>query len=1015
MLERLEDRSLLAGFNFTDFADSTPLTLLGDAAITADQRLRLTPAAGGQEGAAWYTLEKQFVGFEFSTAFQFQLADNYDAIPGGSDGFVFLIQNYAPSFLSGGGGTLGYYRMPNSLAIEFDTFQNSEVSDPSGSHISVHTNGTGPNDWSESLSLGSYNTNPIMDDAQVHTAKITYAQGTLSIYLDNLTTPVLAINVNLAEQLDLDAGRAWIGFTGTTGGGYQTHDVLNWSFASTIPATILNIDDASVIEGNAGTANLVFNVTRSGDLAAAANVNWNTQNGSATAASGDYVARSGQLTFAPNEPTQTITIAINGDSTIEAHESLSIVLSGATGAAILDGKGMGTILTDDTSVAISDATAAEGGSSLKNLGRFVADGSGGLATPNGSTFGPDGNGDGVQDLYVTSRDADAILRYDGVTGSFISTFVPSGSGGLDFPTCLVFSPNGHLFVSSETLGMVFEYDGSGAFLGVPVSGLTHGATPPAYSLAFGPDGNLYIANSGADEVLRFDGTNLTTFVSPGSGGLDRPRRAVFGPDGNLYVASTDTRQVLRFNGQTGAFMSVFATNALPGTGPAWLEFGTDGYMYTSSRNDSTAAPTSILRYNAATGAFVDALDLGRDGWSFTLGADNMVYNSSNSAGSFIDRLGPSSWAPFTVSLVTPSAAPVTVTYSTANGSAIAGSDYQASSGTITFVPGETSHTILVQSLDDSLVETSETFVVNLSSPIGAVIADGQGVGTIVDNDSPPTKFYVANDGSPDRTFEYTASGSSVENYTVATGNTAPRGAASNLAGDKVWVVDANRNVYVYNANGGSLGQWSLGDFNNSAQLEGISVSGNDVWIVDAKSDKVYRYTGAASRLSGSQSAASSFSLNSANKDASDLVTDGASIWILNNTSSTDKVFKYTVGGSLLGSWTITSGGGSPTGITIDPSNATMDMWIVDSGSDKVYRLAGARTTTSGSVAAGELFALASTNTNPQGIADPPVAAMGGTTPTLSPSSDSSFEAALLAVVTEFDDLLLLGGKKRKYR
>jgi hypothetical protein len=38
-----------------------------------------------------------------------------------------------------------------------------------------------------------------------------------------------------------------------------------------------------------------------------------------------------------------------------------------------------------------------------------------------------------------------------------------------------------------------------------------------------------------------------------------------------------------------------------------------------------------------------------------------------------------------------------------------------------------------------------------------------------------------------------------------------------------------------------------------------------------------------------------------------LVTDGASIWVLNNTSSTDKVFKYTIGGSLQGSWTILSG------------------------------------------------------------------------------------------------------------
>ena len=54
-----------------------------------------------------------------------------------------------------------------------------------------------------------------------------------------------------------------------------------------------------------------------------------------------------------------------------------------------------------------------------------------------------------------------------------------------------------------------------------------------------------------------------------------------------------------------------------------------------------------------------------------------------------------------------------------------------------------------------------------------------------------------------------------------------------------------------------------------------------------------------------------------------------------NDSTTDEVFKYTVGGSLVGSWTISGGGGSPTGITLDPSNPA-HLWIVDSGTDRVY-------------------------------------------------------------------------------
>jgi hypothetical protein len=232
-----------------------------------------------------------------------------------------------------------------------------------------------------------------------------------------------------------------------------------------------------------------------------------------------------------------------------------------------------------------------------------------------------------------------------------------------------------------------------------------------------------------------------------------------------------------------------------------------------------------------------------------------------------------------------------------------------------------------------------------------------------------TKFFVVDDGSANLTYEYDAAGATIENYALNTGNTAPRGAASTAAGDRVWVVDANRNVYVYDTGGGLLGSWTAGSMSTNATPEGIATNGTDIWIVDAKSDKVFKYAGAASRLSGSQNAASSFNLNNGNASPKDIVTDGASLWIVNG-SSTDKVFKYTVAGSLLGSWTIDSANSSPTGITIDPANVS-DIWIVDSGTDRVYRYDGAATRTAGAQSAASSFALAAGNTNPQGIADPP--------------------------------------------
>ena len=92
-------------------------------------------------------------------------------------------------------------------------------------------------------------------------------------------------------------------------------------------------------------------------------------------------------------------------------------------------------------------------------------------------------------------------------------------------------------------------------------------------------------------------------------------------------------------------------------------------------------------------------------------------------------------ASFTVTLSPASSQPVTVSYSTANGSAAAGSDYQSASGTVTFAAGQTAKTISVLVNGDRTGELNETFLVNVGLAAGnAVIGDAQGVGTIVDDE-----------------------------------------------------------------------------------------------------------------------------------------------------------------------------------------------------------------------------------------------------------------------------------------
>jgi FG-GAP-like repeat/Calx-beta domain len=91
-------------------------------------------------------------------------------------------------------------------------------------------------------------------------------------------------------------------------------------------------------------------------------------------------------------------------------------------------------------------------------------------------------------------------------------------------------------------------------------------------------------------------------------------------------------------------------------------------------------------------------------------------------------------ATFAVTLSAASPDTITVAYAAANGTATADSDYQATSGTLTIPAGQSSGSITILVNGDRLAEPNETFVVNLSNATNATIADGHGVGTILDDE-----------------------------------------------------------------------------------------------------------------------------------------------------------------------------------------------------------------------------------------------------------------------------------------
>src|SRR5215467_3012092 len=92
-------------------------------------------------------------------------------------------------------------------------------------------------------------------------------------------------------------------------------------------------------------------------------------------------------------------------------------------------------------------------------------------------------------------------------------------------------------------------------------------------------------------------------------------------------------------------------------------------------------------------------------------------------------------AVFAVTLTGATALPTIVSFTTADGTATAGSDYTASSGTLGFAPGTTAQEITVAVLGDTVAEPTETFTVDLSAPLNATIADPEGIGAILDDDT----------------------------------------------------------------------------------------------------------------------------------------------------------------------------------------------------------------------------------------------------------------------------------------
>jgi hypothetical protein len=237
--------------------------------------LRITPNSTDTSGSGWFSTQ-QPVSSAFSTTFTFQLSGANTSY-GPADGFAFLIQNSATSALGPNGCGIGFGDsssgctpptggITNSLAIEFNTYQNPGI-DPNNNDVTIQNcSGTGANSVDPSCTVvGGVNSNlaVTMADGNVHSVTINYSGPStklLDVILDNTDLFPGGVVFDLTT-ISLNSGNAWVGFTAATGGGDDNQDILSWTFTPQSQTAVVTTNALTTLSFPNAAGNNVYDYT----------------------------------------------------------------------------------------------------------------------------------------------------------------------------------------------------------------------------------------------------------------------------------------------------------------------------------------------------------------------------------------------------------------------------------------------------------------------------------------------------------------------------------------------------------------------------------------------------------------------------------------------------------------------------------------------------------------------------------------------------------------------------------
>ncbi|HEU4346355.1 MAG TPA: Calx-beta domain-containing protein [Actinoplanes sp.] len=460
-------------------------------------------------------------------------------------------------------------------------------------------------------------------------------------------------------------------------------------------------DTVTVTEGS----NLQFTVNRTANTTAAETLTWSVAGGTTNPADDDdFSPTSGTVAFAANETSKTITINTTSDTTDEENETVTLeVIDSVDDSTPLEATG--TINDNDAApgytLVFDDASPDEGIGSVTVSAELDAPSGKDVTIPISTTNGTAKSGDELDytaldddtELTVaagdTTSDSKTIaINDDEVYEDSEQTFQVVGSAdasvsGTQTSTVTIVDneeqPTITIDPDNATEGSALAFD-------VELSGPVEKEVTATYNTADGPGSDLD-ATEAADHGTATAGTDYTAVTN-----------------GTVKFTSGDVAETISVNTRTDLTDEADPEDLhVTLSSPSIVKLG-DAAVATGSINDDDLAP------------------------AVTLSPAPTAFNEGNAG---------KTTKTYTVKLERASGQKVTVDYETVDGSAIDGEDYASAAGTLTFNPGETTKSITVDVVGDTMYEGNETFQIDMSSTSADASAAPYTV-TINDDDNQPT-------------------------------------------------------------------------------------------------------------------------------------------------------------------------------------------------------------------------------------------------------------------------------------